>query len=387
MSVGTADRNAATTFGETISLIADTEPRTYSNDLFLDLDVEFLLVDQLLPATVAQATAVSGPLITSQQLQMQRLINAIAGWYDHLASWNNQGVPSEHLSRQMKDILLTLEDGLLLFKYHARKGTRLFNAAGASIPTFFRNAGSHTAVELLEHLIYVQTLHEECAVSTQHVRALHTLWMRAACHELGSTHPLTLLLNILTYDHIPASFSDMLFKAIDLNYLRQLKGHRLAAGTIYFRQSTVECLYIHGRFLEVEEWFDSYMANRKYLNPMLNDDLRALEVLAHSREERGLYLEAEQALDQALTRLQDKDLQCIDTGARVSFLYGRVKEKTNDLVSSEQWYREYLDIAKSSNDEMEIHRAFFELWSFYRRHEKPNATSQLEEAYPGILKM
>ena len=386
MSLGTADRNAATTFGETISLVADTEPRTYSNDLFPDLDVDFLLADQLLPATVAQATAVPGPLTTSQQLQMQRLINAIASWYDHIANRDDQGHSSETHSRQMTDIVLTLEDGLVWFKKHARKGTQLLNAARAKIPTFLRNANSYTAMVLLEHSMSVQNFYKEREVSTQYVCALRTLWTSAACHELGRTHPLTLLVDVLIYDRIPASVCDMLYKAIDLNYLRQLKGHRLAAATIRVRKSIAETLCLHSRFLEVEDWFDSYMASRELFNPTTMNDLSALEFLACSREARGLYLEAEQALDQALTRLQDKDLQCCDTGGRVAFLYARLKEKTNDLVLSEQWYREYLDIAKSSNDEMEIHRAFFELWDFYRKHEKPNAASQLEEAYPGILK-
>jgi hypothetical protein len=139
------------------------------------------------------------------------------------------------------------------------------------------------------------------------------------------------------------------------------------------------------RYLEVENWFDRYSADRKFLHATANDDAVALGILSESKICRGSYSEAEPTLSQAMVCLEENGLRYSNIACHIMSLSSWLKWCVSDLASCEQSLREHVSIAQTIGDEMETAYAVAQIWDFYKGQGRLDMAAHIAATYPDIL--
>jgi hypothetical protein len=153
----------------------------------------------------------------------------------------------------------------------------------------------------------------------------------------------------------------------------------------YFRRRFGHLLTTQRRYLDVENWFKGYSADRKLLNATVQDEVLALGILAEARMFHGSYPEAGKALSQAMVCLEKNGLHHSRLGFYMIELSACLKWIVNDLVSCEHLLQENLRIAEAMGDEPELVYAVSRMWEFYRGCQRWDMAARLSESYPEIL--
>lgn len=315
-------------------------------------------------------------------------VKAMAHWYDHIASLDDQGLSSISQSERSSEVFDTLGDGLHYVGRHSHKGKELLLRQGAKLSAVLRLADPVTTVLLLQLLVLMQNFCEQYPDRVRYANILRDFLLRTAHHELGSTHPLTVLVNDLVHDRMSPDFCDTFFFDIISKYLGRLKDDKRAECKNYFSGIHGEILHSQGRFREVEDWFEAHITFRASAQNtgQSGNDLFAFCILADSRQQRGLYAEAEETLSQAMTSLHDSKSQYFYNACDVVESYAKLKEKTNELDRSEQLRQQSIQIAQARNDHIDFYRSVFDLWNFYRKQGRFDSAVELEEAHSEIFR-
>lgn len=341
--------------------------------------------DQLISAQAIQTRNIPRSRSSPQQLQRQRLISAVANWYNHLMSLDNI-TRNGHLQNSDTTLLFEkLASGLEVVRTNVTAGTRLLREAGLEVSAMLQNPDPTIALRLLDNLSAWQTDLEENEIDKQYVSLIHRLLIQTSREDLGYEHPLSLLITTLGCGRMDAELSDMLCEAIELNYSRKLRDEKLATSKSFFRRIFGVLLVTQERYLDVEDWFEKYAGDRDFLNPSVYDDVWALGTLATSRLLRGSYSEAGNALSQAMDYVEKNDLRHTKVACHIIGLSAWLKWSVYDIASCEQLRQEQLRIAQILGEEFEIVCSLAGMWEFYRDCGRLDMAARFLDSYPEIL--
>ena len=237
--------------------------------------------DQLhwVSAPAIRTRAIPQSLNSAQQLQRQRLISAVANWCDHISSLEHVTHSGPFHDLGAARLFEKLAYGLSLVRKDFHAGRKLLLNAGTEVSAILQSTDPTLVAELLDHLMWWRTQCADNRIFSQHASAITTFLTRTSYHDLGAAHPVTLLIDALVRERISSDLSDMLCKAIELSYTRNLTDERQATYQLYFRRTFGKILMTQRRYLDVETWFEWYSADRKSLSGTFSDDVWALCIL------------------------------------------------------------------------------------------------------------
>ena len=294
-----------------------------------------------------------------------------------------QGEPSQRfVTAQLFDKLV---HGLNLATRDVYAGRKLLQDAGTGISAVLRSPDPTLVARLLFNFTWWQSLSVGSTTFREHAAIVTTFLTRTSYHYLGAVHPITLLVQVLVRECLPPELCDMLCKAIELNYIRKLRGHSLAKNALLFRRIFGDFLIAQRRYLDVEVWYERYNADRKSLTPNARDDVWAQNMLISAKIYRGAYDEAGRVVAQAMIYLKDHGLQYSRDACCILDRSAWLTRNINDCISCEHLLQERLRIAQHIDDELETMLAVSKLWEFYKACGRPDMAAQLEESYPDIL--
>jgi hypothetical protein len=291
--------------------------------------------------------------------------------------------PSPHWP--IAELFRKLDYGLSLVEKDIHAGRKLLRQAGTEVSPVLQSKDPGLVTDLLVYCIWWRRWMAEKRTCLQHASVIITFLVRTSHHDLGVAHPVTLLIDILAREPITPDLCDMLCMAIDLKYVRRLRDDTPMHYKASFRHIFGSLLIAQKRYLDVENWFARYSADRKFLNATADDDVWALGTLSLARARRGSYPEAETALSQAMICLRKNGSYYSNSACHIMRVSAMVKWFVSEWASYERLLLEHMRIAQIIGNEVEKTYAVSQMWHYYKSKGRLDLAAQLSETYPDIL--